>query len=160
MEAEIDSIYNNNTWSLVLLPPNKKAITSRWVYKTKAGNNEDSLHYKARLVARGFEQTDRVDFLETFAPVVRWETIQTLIALAIHLNWPIHQVDVLTAFLNGILKDDVYMVQPPGFIQPGTEHLVCKSQVHVWPQRKPPSLVRSAPYNSSCLEPHPVQFQP
>lgn len=126
MQAEIDSIYNNNTWSLVSLPPNKKAITSRWVYKTKAGNNGDSLRFKARLVARGFEQTDGVDFLKTFAPVVRWEMIRTLIALVVHLNWPIHQLDVLTAFLNGILKEDVYMLQPPGFIQPGTEHLVCK----------------------------------
>ena len=120
MEAEIDSIYSNNIWSLVPLPPNKKAITSHWVYKTKASNNKDSLHFKARLVARGFKQTDGVDFLETFALVVRWETIQTLIALAIHLNWPIHHLDVLTAFLNGILKEDVYMLQPPGFIQPGT----------------------------------------
>lgn len=57
---------------------------------------------------------------------MRWETIRTLLAIAVHLNWPIHQLDVLTAFLNGILKEDVYMVQPPGFVQPGFEHLVCK----------------------------------
>jgi hypothetical protein len=82
--------------------------------------------FKARLVARGFEQTNGVDFLDTFAPVVRWETIRTLLAIAVHLNWPIHQLDVLTAFLNGILKEDVYMLQPPGFVQFGMEHLVCK----------------------------------
>jgi transposase InsO family protein len=126
MQEEMDSIYNNHTWSLVPLPPDKRAITSRWVFKVKPGNGVNQTRFKARLVARGFEQTYGVDFLETFAPVVRWETIRILIAIATHLNWPIHQLDVLIAFLNGILKEDVYMLQPPGFIQPGTEHLVCK----------------------------------
>ena len=126
MQEEINSIYKNNTWSLVPLPPNTKAITSRWVYKIKPGLDGKLSKYKARLVARGFEQTEGVDFLDTFAPVVRWETIRALIAIAVHLNWPIHQLDVLTAFLNGILKEDVYMIQPPGFLQPGVENLVCK----------------------------------
>ena len=126
MQEEITSIHSNNTWTLVPLPPNTKPITSRWVFKIKPGSNGEQVRYKARLVARGFEQTTGVDFQETFAPVVRWETIRTLLAIAVHLNWPIHQLDVLTAFLNGILKEDVYMVQPPGFVQPGFEHLVCK----------------------------------
>ena len=64
--------------------------------------------------------------METFAPVVRWETIRILVAIAVHLGWPIHQLDVLTTFLNGILKEDVYMNQPLGFVKPGSEHLVCK----------------------------------
>ena len=126
MQDEINSIHNNHTWSLMPLPLGKKAITSRWVFKIKEGPNGELSRYKARLVARGFEQTDGVDFLETFAPVVRWETIRILIAIAVHLNWPIHQLDVLTTFLNGILKEDVYMVQPPGFMKPGIEHRVCK----------------------------------
>ena len=126
MQAELDSIHHNQTWSLVSLPPGKKAISSKWVYKLKPGTTGSPARYKARLVARGFEQQDGVDFLETFAPVVRWETIRILIAIAVHLNWPLHQLDVLTAFLNGILKEDVYMYQPPGFAKPGQEHLVCK----------------------------------
>lgn len=126
MQAEIESIYSNHTWSLVPLPPNKTSISSRWVYKVKPGTRGDLTRYKARLVARGFEQKDGVDFLDTFAPVVRWETIRTLIAIAVHLNWPIHQLEVLAAFLNGILKEDVYMHQPPGFVKLGAEHLVCK----------------------------------
>ena len=126
MEDEIDSIHRNHTWSLVSLPPNTKAISSKWVYKLKPGTRENPARYKARLVARGFEQRDGVDYLETFAPVVRWETIRILVAIAVHLGWPIHQLDVLTAFLNGILKEDVYMNQPPGFVKPGQEHLVCK----------------------------------
>jgi hypothetical protein len=126
MQAEIESINCNRTWSLVPLPPDKKAISSRWVYKVKPGTAGNPTRYKARLVARGFEQKDGVDFLETFAPVVRWETIRVLIAIAVHLNWPIHQLDILTAFLNDILKEDVYMYQPLGFVTPGSEHLVCK----------------------------------
>lgn len=102
MQAEIDSIHSNRTWSLVPLPPDKKAISSKWVYKLKPGTPATPTRYKARLVARGFEQKDGVDFLETFAPVVRWETIRILIAIAVHLQWPIHQLDVLTAFLNGL----------------------------------------------------------
>lgn len=75
MQAEIESFNSNQTWSLVPLPPNKKAISSRWVYKVKPGSRGDPTRYKARFVARGFEQKDGVDFLETSAPVVRWETI-------------------------------------------------------------------------------------
>lgn len=86
MQAEIDSIHSNNTWTLVELPPHKKAISSKWVYKVKTSTNGAPPRYKARLVARGFEQKDGTDFLDTFAPVVRWETIRTLIAIAIHLN--------------------------------------------------------------------------
>lgn len=126
MQEEIDSINANKTWSLVPLPPDKKAITSRWVFKLKTGLNGEPNRHKARLVARGFEQTDGVSFVETFAPVVRWETIRMLIAIVVHLNWPLHQLDVLTTFLNGILKEDVYMIQPPGFVKLGAKHLVCK----------------------------------
>ena len=126
MQAEIDSIQENHTWTLVELPQHKQAISSKWVYKVKTSTNGHPPRHKARLVARGFEQQDGTDFLDTFAPVVRWETIRTLIAIAVHLNWPIHQLDVLTAFLNGILAEDVYMHQPLGFIRKGAEHLVCK----------------------------------
>ena len=151
MQEELDSIHSNHTWSLVSLPPNTKAITSRWVFIIKTGTNGHQACFKARLVARGFEQTDGVDFLETFAPIVPWETIRILIAIAAHLNWSIHQLDVLTAFLNGILKEDVYMFQLPSFIQPGTEHLVCKlHKFSLWPQTESSSLVCST---SLCSPP-------
>ena len=138
MKAEMDSIHTNNTWTLVPLPPHKNAISSKWVFKVKTNTNGQPPRYKARIVARGFEQQDGVDFGDTFAPVVRWETIRILIALATHLNWSIHQLDVLTAFLNGILTDEVYMYQPPGFIQRGTEHLVCKLHKSLYGLRQSP----------------------
>ena len=138
MQAEMDSIHSNRTWTLVDLPPHKRAISSKWVFKVKSSNNGHPPRYKARLVARGFEQRDGVDYLETFASVVRWETIRILIAIATHLNWPIHQLDVLTAFLNGILAEDVYMHQPLGFIRKGTEHLVCKLHKSLYGLRQSP----------------------
>jgi hypothetical protein len=138
MQEEINSIRQNDTWTLLELPPDKKAISSRWVYKVKPGSHGKPSRYKARLVARGFEQKDGIDFLETFTPVVRWETIRILIAIATHLNWPIHQLDVLTAFLNGILKEDVYMYQPLGFIKEGAEHLVCKLHKSLYGLRQSP----------------------
>ena len=135
MREEINSIHANHTWTLTDLPPHKKAISSRWVFKVKPGNPP---RYKARLVARGFQQKDGIDFTDTFAPVVRWETIRILLAIATHLKWPIHQLDVLTAFLNGILEEDVYMHQPLGFIQPGAEHLVCKLHKSLYGLRQSP----------------------
>ena len=138
MQAEMDSITNNATWSLVELPPTKKAISSRWVYKLKPGSHGGPPRYKARLVARGFEQKDGIDFFDTFAPVVRWETIRILLAIATHQNWTIHQLDVLTAFLNGILEEDVYMHQPLGFVQKGAEHLVCKLHKSLYGLRQSP----------------------
>ena len=73
---------------------------------------------KARLVAQGFSQMEGVDYDETFAPVTRMESIRILLALAYHLKFKLHQIDVKTAFLNGILKEDVYVTQPKGFIDP------------------------------------------
>ena len=134
----MESILSNNTWTLVPLPPHKRAISSKWVFKIKTCNNGNPPRYKARLVARGFEQEDGSDFLDTFAPVVRWETIRTLVAIATHLGWPLHQLDVLTAFLNGILTEEVYMQQPPGFIRPGTAHLVCKLHKLLYGLRQSP----------------------
>ena len=138
MQVEMDSIRSNNTWTLVQLPPHKKAISSKWFFKVKTNNNGNPPRYKTRLVARGFEQKDDVDFFDIFAPVVRWETIRILIALATHLNWPIHQLDVLTAFLNGILAEEVYMHQPLGFIRRGAEHLVCKLHKSLYGLRQSP----------------------
>lgn len=157
MEAEIDSIHKNQTWTLVSLPPNTKAISSKWVYKLKPGTRGNPARYKARLVARGFDQRDGIDCLETFAPVVRWETIRILVALVVHLGWPIHQLNVLTAFLHGILKEDVYMQQPLGFVKLGFEHLVYKLHpITLWPQAESKGLVCPATRCSARLEPYTI----
>ena len=85
----------------------------------------DVNRYKARLVAQGFSQTPGVEFNETFAPVARFGTIRSLLAVGVKRHMSIHQMDVTTAFLNGNLKEDIYMRQPEGFEEPGRESQVC-----------------------------------
>jgi len=125
-KKELESIAANDTWDLVELPSGRRAIDSKWVFKIKrdaAGNVE---RYKARLVARGFMQEQGVDFSETFAPVAKFASIRVLLAIAAAEDLELHQLDVDTAFLNGDLKEEIYMKQPVGFEEPGRENLVCR----------------------------------
>lgn len=82
--------------------------------------------FKARLVAQGFTQKHSDDYDETFCPVVRLESLRTMLALAMKHDLELHQVDVVTAFLNGTLVEEVFMKQPEGFVVPGSEELVCR----------------------------------
>ena len=96
------------------------------MYKTKFNADGSIDKYKARLVAKGYSQQERIDYEDTFALVAKLNTIQVLIALATKNNWKIHQLDVKSAFLNGDLKEEVYLTQLEGFIKKGHENLVCK----------------------------------
>ena len=116
---------SSGTWELVDLPTGRKLIDCKWIFKVKKGSDGSVQRYKARLVAKGFAQKYGVDYDETFAPVVRYSSIQTLLAFAIQNDMLIHQMDAVTAFLNGTLEE-IYMKQPPGYVQKGKEHLVCK----------------------------------
>ena len=123
--AEYDSLQEHETWTLCDLPPNRKPVGSKWVFKVKYDERGELNRYKARLVAQGFSQTPGVNFNETFAPVARFGTIRSLLAMGVKRNMSIHQMDVTTAFLNGNLKEDIYMRQPEGFEEPGREDQVC-----------------------------------
>lgn len=114
MEAELNSIKENNTWTEVELPKNRTAIGCRWVYKLKRNEAEDKTRYKARLVAQGYTQKFGVDFDEIFAPVTRSSTFRTLLAVASARNLFVKQFDVKSAFLNGSLQEEIYMKKPPG----------------------------------------------
>ena len=126
MEEEYHSLHANRTWELTTLPPSRKAVGCKWVFKTKRDATGEIVRHKARLVARGFSQVQGVDFNETFAPVAKFTTIRCIVALGASLDLEMHQMDVKTAFLNGDLEEDIYMEQPKGFVQRGHEHLVCK----------------------------------
>ncbi|MCP4114884.1 MAG: hypothetical protein GY737_05660, partial [Desulfobacteraceae bacterium] len=114
-DAEFQALQDNGTWELVPLPVGRTAVGSRWVFRVKRDENGKPLRHKARLVAQGFSQRPGVDYEETFAPVVRFDTIRTLVALAASTGQLLHQVDVETAFLHGRLEEEVYMKQPPGY---------------------------------------------
>ncbi|GAU37763.1 hypothetical protein TSUD_102800 [Trifolium subterraneum] len=116
MEDDIHSIERNNTWDLMSLPANKKPIAVKWVYKAKHLPNGSIAKHKARLVEKGLLQKPGIDFTKIFAPVARLETVKVVVALANQLSWPIVQLDVKYAFLNGTLEEEVYVEQPQEFI--------------------------------------------
>ena len=124
MIAELNSIEKNHTWDLVTLPPNQHKIGVKWVFKQKLNPDGSIAKYKARLVARGFLQKAGLDYSEVFAPVARIETIRLVVAIASARKWPLFQLDVKSAFLNGPLEEEVYVSQPPGFVVKGKEDMV------------------------------------
>jgi len=126
MKDEINSIEKKDTWELATLPSGHQAIGVKWVYKVKKNANGEVERYKARLVAKGYKQKHGVDYEEVFAPVARLETILLLVALAAQNRWPIHQMDVKSAFLNGTLEEEVYVEQPQGFMNEGHENKVLR----------------------------------
>ena len=114
IKSELDSHIENETWEAGELPPGRRQISSKWVYKTKVNAN-GSVRYNARLVVRSFEQREGLDYQETFAPVERFPTLRVLLALAAHNDWEVHHMDVKTAFVYPKLNETVYMTLPEGY---------------------------------------------
>ncbi|CAI7886664.1 unnamed protein product [Closterium sp. NIES-53] len=115
MESELKSIEENGTWELVELPEGRNAITSKWLFKIKSDADGKIERYKSRLVAKGYQQKEKVDYKELFAPVVKPTTLRTLLSGAAIKGWVVKQMGVTTAFLNGILEEEIFMTQPEGF---------------------------------------------
>ncbi|CAI7796686.1 unnamed protein product [Closterium sp. NIES-53] len=115
MESELKSIEENGTWELVELPEGRKAITSKWLVKIKSDADGKIERYKSRLVAKGYQQKEKVDYKELFASVVKPTTLRTVLAGATIKGWVVKQMDVSTAFLNDILEEEIFMAQPEGF---------------------------------------------
>ncbi|XP_019419324.1 PREDICTED: uncharacterized protein LOC109329869 [Lupinus angustifolius] len=114
MKHELQALQDNNTWTIVSLPPNKRPIGSKWVYKLKFKVDGTIERHKARLVAKGFNQIEGLDFFDTFAPVVKLTTIRILLVVASSQNWILEQLDVNNAFLHSGLNEEVYMTLPQG----------------------------------------------
>ncbi|KAL0385763.1 UNVERIFIED_CONTAM: Retrovirus-related Pol polyprotein from transposon RE2 [Sesamum radiatum] len=121
MQDELNALKNNQTWELCTLPPGKKAIGSRWVYKIKHLPDGSVDRYKARLVAKGYSQVEGVDYFDNFSPVAKTVTVHLFLAIASCRSWPISQLDMNNAFLHGYLEEEVYMTPPDGYLraQPG-----------------------------------------
>lgn len=116
----------NKTWTLVNLPKGRKAIGLKWVYKVKREPDGRIAKYKARIVAKGYIQKQSIDYEEVFASVARIETVRVILALAGSSGWWVHHLDVKSAFLNGRLNEEVYVMQPEGFEKNGEEGKVYK----------------------------------
>jgi len=119
IQAEYDSLIENGTWKTATLPPGRKALTTKWVLKKKLGPTGDILKYKARMVARGFQQVEGYDYTETYSGVVKAASYRLLFTLMTLNNWTCHQMDVSTAFLNGDVTEEIYIHLPQGYPQAG-----------------------------------------
>ncbi|GJR71198.1 retrovirus-related pol polyprotein from transposon TNT 1-94 [Tanacetum coccineum] len=118
MQDKIHEFDRLQVWELVSQPDCVMIIALKWIYKVKLDEYGDVLKNKARLVAKGYRQEEGIDFEESFAPVARIEAIRIFIANAASKNMTIYQMDVKTTFLNGELKEEVYVSQPEGFVDP------------------------------------------
>nr|GEY16879.1 retrovirus-related Pol polyprotein from transposon TNT 1-94 [Tanacetum cinerariifolium] len=118
MQDEIHEFDRLQVWELVPQPDCVMIIALKWIYKVKLDEYGDVLKNKALLVAKGYRQEEGIDFEESFAPVARIEAIHIFIANVTSRNMTVYQMDVKTAFLNGELKEEVYVSQPEGFVDP------------------------------------------
>ncbi|GKD17978.1 retrovirus-related pol polyprotein from transposon TNT 1-94, partial [Tanacetum coccineum] len=114
MQEELHQFDRLDVWELVDRPLYKNVINMKWLWKNKRGEENIVIRNKARIVAKGYNQQEGIDFEESFAPVARLETVRLFVAYATHKSFPIYQMDVKTAFLNGPLKEEVYVNQPDG----------------------------------------------
>ncbi|KAK1610461.1 hypothetical protein QYE76_034134 [Lolium multiflorum] len=115
MDEEYQALKQNNTWHLVPAGVGKNVIDCKWVYKVKHRADGSIDRYKARLVAKGFKQRYGIDYEDTFSPVVKAATIRLVLSLAVSRGWHLRQLDVKNVFLHGVLEEEVYMRQPPGY---------------------------------------------
>ncbi|GJX30164.1 retrovirus-related pol polyprotein from transposon TNT 1-94 [Tanacetum coccineum] len=116
MQEELNQFIANDVWELVPQPKNMTIIGTKWVFRNKLDENGIVSRNKARLVAQGYNQQEGIDYDETYAPVARLESIRILLAYACALDFKLFQMDVKSAFLNGFINEEVYVAQPPGFI--------------------------------------------
>ena len=120
IHAELASHESNGTWFEVDDDGKRHTVGSRWVFAIKRNEHDEIVRYKARLVAQGFSQVPGIDFDETYAPVVRYDSLRILLCLSVqNTKIQIHQMDFDTAYLNGSLQETIYMRCPPGFQNPG-----------------------------------------
>jgi len=115
MQEELNEFERNKVWHLEPIPKSKRVIGLKWVFRNKLDEYGTIIRNKARLVVKGYNQQEGIDFEETFAPVARLEAIRILISFSSFMGFKLYQMDVKCAFLNGFLKEDVYFEQPLRF---------------------------------------------
>jgi hypothetical protein len=148
IEEELNAMKENKTWKIVELPRNKRTIGSKWVFKTKYDEQGNVEKRKARLVAQGFSQKHGVDYIDVYAPVARSVTLKMLLSAAGKDNLKVIQYDVKSAFLNGDLKEEVFMRPPPGVETRGGVCKLIKSlyglkqAANVWNLKMHESLIK------------------
>nr|KYP55915.1 Retrovirus-related Pol polyprotein from transposon TNT 1-94 [Cajanus cajan] len=116
MQEELNQFERNEVWDLVPLLSDYPIIGTKWIFRNKLDESRIIIRNKAMLVAKGYNQEEEIDYHETFAPVARIKAIRLLFAYASIMNFKLYQMDVKSAFLNGLIQEEVYVEQPPGFV--------------------------------------------
>lgn len=138
MTMEYNAIVKSDTFDLVPRPPNNNIVRSMWLYKHKYDADGNFKCHKSRLVANGKSQEHGIDYDETFSPVVKPATVRYVLHVALAKDWPVHQLHVQNAFLHGTLDEEVYMFQPPGFVDPLKPTHVCKLKRSIYGLKQAP----------------------
>ena len=124
MKTEIDAIHENEVWELISPPKDCKPVESKWVFERKLDSESNVCTYKARLVAKDFSQQKGVNYDETFAALLHFDSVRSLMSIAVQFDFELHQMDVSSSFLNGELEEDIFMSQSEGFVIPDKEEFV------------------------------------
>jgi len=114
MQEQLNQFQRNDVWDLVPKPPQKNIIGTKWVFRNKLNEQGEVTRNKATLVAQGYSQQEGIDYTETFAPISRLEAIRLLLSYGVNHGIILYQMDVTSAFLNGVIEE-VFVKQPPGF---------------------------------------------
>jgi hypothetical protein len=138
IDDEYSSLMTNETWTLQSLPPGRVPILAKWIFKIKPGSKDTPTRYKARLVAKGYTQKYGLDYQDTYSPVVKPNSLCTVLALVAARNLELIQLDIKTAFMYGELKEELYLEQPEGFVVPGRENDVCRLQKSLYGLKQAP----------------------
>nr|GEW33805.1 retrovirus-related Pol polyprotein from transposon TNT 1-94 [Tanacetum cinerariifolium] len=126
MQEELNQFKSLDVWKLFECPIGRNIIKVKWIWKNKTDDENTVIRNKSCLVAKGYGQEEGIDFEESFAPVARLEAVRIFVAYAAHKNFPIFQMDVKTTFLNGPLKEEVFVQQPNGFVDPNFPNHFCR----------------------------------
>ncbi len=140
MDEEMVMLDANATWELVAFPKDKKTIGCKWVYKVEHNADGSVSKYKARLVAKGYVQTYGIDYEETYSLVAKMTTVRAIIAMAALKGWSLHQMDVTNVFLHGDLQEEMYMEQPPGYVDQTHSNLVCRLKKALYGLKQAPRV--------------------
>lgn len=134
MEEEMGNMKRNNAWEIVRRPTKQTVIGSKWVYKIKKNEKGEIVKNKSRLVALGYSQVKGQDYHETYSPVLMKKSIRILLAISVEKEWKTKHIDVLSAYLNSPIKEEVYMEQPKGFEEQGksAKNFVCKLKKSIY----------------------------
>jgi hypothetical protein len=138
MTEEYQSTMKNKVWEIVPRLKDKYVVSSRWLFKIKHVADGSIEKYKSRFVTRGFSQKEGIDYEETFAPVARYTSIRTIIALSAKMKWKLHQMDVKTAFLNSVIEEEVYIEQPQGFEVEDRKSHLCRLKKDLYGLKQAP----------------------